>query len=295
MFELAVVLSAAAVIAGAVAPSYVKSVYIDAARKSALEISQIQEASRAYFVRKKVWPVDVGNLQSEGYLDISWKAINPFGNEYLLEVQGQTLLVKTAVPKEVSGVMLGVLPVSSFDGAMLVSDVARPGIDAERLPVGAVIPWPSADIPAGWLLCDGSLISRGDHSGLFTLLGVIYGAGDGSTTFNLPDLRGRTVVGMDNMGGSAANVIQGNWARQLGGAYGEEKHALTVSEMPSHRHYGFGENIAGWANGALGPNNNPGPNNGDHDNYLLGTTLSGGDTAHNIIQPSIALNWIIKG
>jgi hypothetical protein len=67
-----------------------------------------------------------------------------------------------------------------------------------------------------------------------------------------------------------------------------------VTEMPSHNHYGFGENLPRWPYGAQGPNNNQGPPHADYDNYLLGTTFSGGNTPHNNLQPSIALYWMIK-
>jgi microcystin-dependent protein/competence protein ComGC len=295
LLELSVVLCAAALIAGAVVPSFIRSVQIDAARKTALEIAQVQEACRAFHVKQKFWPADLAALKAGGYLDDLWSGVNPFGKVYSLEQRGQTLSVKTEVPKEMDQVMVNILPMAAINGTLIVSAVTRPGIDPEHLPVGAVIPWPSEDIPSGWMLCDGRSVSRTDHPELFAVIGTVYGARAGAGSFNVPDLRGRTIVGRDNMGGSAANVIQGVWARQLGGVAGEEMHTLVTAEMPSHRHYGFGENIPGWPNGAQGPNNNQGPDSADYDNYLLGTTPAGGDRPHNNMQPSMAMNWIIKG
>lgn len=65
------------------------------------------------------------------------------------------------------------------------------------VPIGTIAAHP-ANIPGGWLECDGSAISRTDYAGLFAEIGTNYGAGDGSTTFNLPDLRGEFVRGLDN-------------------------------------------------------------------------------------------------
>lgn len=75
------------------------------------------------------------------------------------------------------------------------------------LPSGMVSPFAGAAAPAGWLLCDGAAVDRAVYSALFAVVGTTYGSGDGSTTFNVPDLRGRAVFGRDNMGGTAANRI----------------------------------------------------------------------------------------
>lgn len=74
---------------------------------------------------------------------------------------------------------------------------------------GTILPWAGAeaDIPSFALICDGSAVSRTTYSDLFDEIGTTYGSGDGSTTFNLPDLRGRTIYGKDDMGGAAASRI----------------------------------------------------------------------------------------
>ena len=72
------------------------------------------------------------------------------------------------------------------------------------IPSGAVLPFAGTAAPAGWLLCYGQAVSRTTYAALFNALGTAYGAGDGSTTFNLPDLRGRVPGGKDDMGGVAA-------------------------------------------------------------------------------------------
>ena len=101
---------------------------------------------------------------------------------------------------------------------------------------------PAASIPSGWLLCDGSAVSRATYASLFAIIGTTYGAGNGTTTFNLPDARGRVIIGKDDMGGSAASRITTGTAGingvTLGAAGGDQrmfqhKHALTD---PGHTH-----------------------------------------------------------
>ena len=103
---------------------------------------------------------------------------------------------------------------------------------------GMLMPYAGATAPTGWLLCYGQAISRTTYADLFAVVGTTYGNGDGSTTFNLPDLRGRVVAGKDNMGGSSANrltsALNGD---SLGAAGGAESHTLSTSQIPAHRHF----------------------------------------------------------
>ena len=104
------------------------------------------------------------------------------------------------------------------------------------IPPGVMMIW-SADIsPEGWLLCDGSTVSREEYADLFNTIGTTYGAGDGMTTFNLPDLRGRFPLGKDSMGGVSADRVTVSEADNLGQGSGEENHTLTIAEIPSHSH-----------------------------------------------------------
>jgi microcystin-dependent protein len=83
-----------------------------------------------------------------------------------------------------------------------------------------VVPYAGATAPAGSLLCNGQAIRRTAFAGLFAALGTTYGTGNGSTTFNLPDLRGRVAAGKDNMGGSSAarlNLISSTTLGAVGG------------------------------------------------------------------------------
>lgn len=89
-------------------------------------------------------------------------------------------------------------------GLNLANAAATPGGLA---PVGVVLPFAGSAAPSGWLLCAGQEVSRTTYAALFTALGTAYGVGNGSTTFNLPDLRGRIPGGKDDMGGSAASRL----------------------------------------------------------------------------------------
>lgn len=143
-------------------------------------------------------------------------------------------------------------------------------------------------VPSGWVLCYGQAISRTTFSDLFAEIGTTYGAGDGSTTFNVPDLRGRVVAGQDDMGGVSANRLTGQSGGVdgdvLGAAGGAEQHTLIVSEMPSHTHT---ETAAASGGGVLGYG-------GVGTEVSRPTGSTGGDGAHNNVQPTIILNYIIK-
>ena len=117
---------------------------------------------------------------------------------------------------DISGPILAILSVLNGhidednleDGGVILSKLATSVANA-LVPVGSLLPYGGSSAPnSSWLLCYGQAVSRSTYSSLYAVLGDLYGSGDGSTTFNLPDLRGRVPVGLDNMGGSAANRIQ---------------------------------------------------------------------------------------
>lgn len=75
------------------------------------------------------------------------------------------------------------------------------------IPIGGILPFGGGTVPAGWQLCYGQAISRTTYSALFAVIGTSFGIGDGSTTFNVPDLRSRYPLGADAMGGTPANRV----------------------------------------------------------------------------------------
>ena len=159
---------------------------------------------------------------------------------------------------------------------------------SNNIPTGVVMAWTTNVPPSGWLLCDGSAVSRTAYSRLFSIIGSTYGAGDGSTTFNLPDLRARAIVGVNTSGVlGSGSTIRTN--KLLASAAGEETHTLTIAEMPSHSHdiVVNGVNSGQVAVGETGYTGN---------NIRLSGWIAktGGDGAHNNLQPYITLNYIIK-
>lgn len=184
--------------------------------------------------------------------------------------------------------------------------------DPNPMPAGSIMAWGGATAPQNWLLCDGSAVSRSTYASLFAAIGTQYGTGDGSTTFNLPNLKGRTIVGLD----STQTEFDA-----LGETGGAKTHTLTSSEIPSHTHSfsattsttGSHNHINGWASitgynyvGSGGNSTWPfgGGSNaaqrdlqaaGDHAHTVSGTTgAAGTGGAHNNLQPYIVLNYIIK-
>jgi microcystin-dependent protein len=180
---------------------------------------------------------------------------------------------------------------------------------AGAVPVGVVNPFAGATAPSGWLLCYGQAVSRTAYPVLFTTLSTTYGSGDGSTTFNIPDMRGRAVAGKDDMGGTAASRLTAtvlSAANTLGATGGTQTHTMTSAEMPSHTHIqdSHGHTVRGEAQtypgNALLPYLQPYYNlTGTADSRaIIATTATnqntGGGSAHLNTQPTIVLNYIIK-
>jgi microcystin-dependent protein len=178
------------------------------------------------------------------------------------------------------------------NAVQLTAAAKLPAVDGSLLtnmfPSGAVMPYAGSTEPSGWVFCYGQAISRTTYAALFAALSTAYGVGDGSTTFNVPDLRGRAVAGRDDMGGTAASRItaagSGITGTTLGNAGGAETHTLTIAQMPAHTH-----GISGGTNLQGG-----GPNATVTSGNNVQTTSQGGGTAHNNTQPTIILNYIIK-
>lgn len=144
--------------------------------------------------------------------------------------------------------------------------------------IGVVKAFAGSVAPSGYILCDGSAISRTTYAGLFSVIGTAYGTGDGSTTFNIPDLRQRIPVGFKS-GDSDFGT--------LGQTGGEKTHTLSVSEMPAHSHdiSCAQENLGGSSRVQSSPVGT---------SATLSTSSKGGGGAHNNIQPYQVLNYIIK-
>lgn len=156
-------------------------------------------------------------------------------------------------------------------------------VSGDTLPIGSIIPYPGETAPANWLICDGAEISRTEYANLFAILGTTFGEGDGSTTFKLPNLKGRTIVGLDT---SDTDF------NEIGKTLGEKTHILTTNEMPSHTHKYTYSISSGNIEGSLSlGNSKEGTITGQYGNAINET---GNSQGHNNIQPSIVQNYIIK-
>lgn len=203
----------------------------------------------------------------------------------------------------------------------------------QSTPAGSLMPYAGSSAPTGWLLCYGQPVSRTTYAALFTALGTTYGVGDGSTTFNLPDLRGRVIAGKDDMGGTSANrltdLTDGLDGDVLGDAGGTESNTLDRSALPNitlttdsqgaHRHYMFRNDINGaditgdadyfvsWEK-TTDESQRYNLEGGTTPDATLGRTSESGNHTHttesingdvtqtvvNNVQPTLILNYIIK-
>jgi len=182
---------------------------------------------------------------------------------------------------------------------------ATPAV-AAGVPSGSVMPFAGSSAPTGYLLCYGQAVSRSTYSDLFAVTSTTYGVGDGTTTFNLPDLRGRLAAGVDNMGGTAANRItsggSGITGTTLGAAGGAETVALTTAQLAVHAHtmnahnHGMGT-VVDLASPGGGPPGYGCPAYGNRtatDNTTATMQNAGSGSAHQNTQPTMMLNYIIK-
>jgi microcystin-dependent protein len=209
------------------------------------------------------------------------------------QLQGATTILST----------LNVSGISTINNTLNAMEVKQqyqssPISFALLVPTGSVMSYAGSSAPNGWLLCDGSAISRATYSILFGIISTIYGVGNGSTTFNLPNFQGRVPVGKD--------TSQTEFDT-LGETGGEKNHTLITSEMPSHIHT---INDPGHSHSYINNVNDQSTDNAfgtqaaADETDLSQTTgvnttsisinATGGGAAHNNLQPYIVLNYIIK-
>ncbi len=141
------------------------------------------------------------------------------------------------------------------------------GIVGGLVPVGSLQAYASSTPPTGWLTTDGSAVSRATYWKLFSVIGTTYGVGDGSTTFNIPDLRGR-------------NILMASTTAQMADSGGESLHQLTVAELAAHTHSSTAGSEGGTGGGVT--------------DGAGATGSTGGDTPHNVLDPYLTAWYIIK-
>jgi len=158
------------------------------------------------------------------------------------------------------------------------------GVYGGLTPTGSITAYASSTAPTGWFLADGSAVSRSLYSILFDVIGTTYGVGDGSTTFNIPNLNGRNIIGY----GSATTTID-----TMGETGGEDEHLLSAGEsgLPAHTHtVNSSSNIGGGLTGiqaSISSNITAGSIN-------TGSATADASSSHNVLDPFIVLQYIIK-
>lgn len=153
---------------------------------------------------------------------------------------------------------------------------------SDGIPAGVIMAWGASSAPANWLICDGSAISRSTYASLFNAIGTSYGVGDGSTTFNLPDLRGRVIVGKN-----------GATFGTLGATGGSETHTHGSSSMIARWFNLYYQNRTAdsWTATNSHSASIPGASSSSTTN---GIAIGGNTDSGSSIQPYQVANYIIK-
>jgi microcystin-dependent protein len=297
--------------------------------------SSVNDSARAMMARTAEWRDDVsGTLATAGSATAYTVASNQ-GFDSLAHLAGAMIAF---VPHATCGATvtlnvdgLGPKPLRSSPGVELASGLLIQGtpyvatynsVDGVfylrgfyalpyAVPIGGLLPYVGASAPnSSFALPFGQAISRTTYAALFALVGTTFGGGDGSTTFNIPDLRGRAVFGLDNMGGSAAGRVSAGGLNFdgtiLGAAGGAQNHTLTQAELPAvaPTFTGSAANVNGqvWGGSpfvtiALGGSTVvPRADNFSTGSVVAAGTISnlGSGSAHPIMPPAIVLPFILR-
>jgi len=178
-----------------------------------------------------------------------------------------------------------------FDGANLT------GI--EGIPTATIVPWSDSAVPSGFLECDGAAVSRSTYADLFAIVGTTYGSGDGSTTFNVPDLQDNVAVGKSGTK-NLASTGGANTVTATGNVGGSTANAtLSTAQLASHSHSVLGgfqaTNQGSYFLQGLSTNktNNTGSSgSGSGHSHNMSATFSGDATS--VVQPYLTIIYIIK-
>ena len=233
-------------------------------------------------------PCDAGfdNITVSGGVDMGGNDIDMGGGAVLNAAAGSGPAGETWITETVSDAR-------DADTLQTANNFAE-ALVGQAIPTGVVIPFAGTTAPSGWLLCAGQEVNRVTFARLFDVVGITYGPGDGATTFNVPDLRGRVAAGVDTMGGTPANRMHQPWAASLSGTGG-------ASQTPYQFPY---SGNATYTSSTSPPSNQdsegPGAFNGAADNHThtfsVNFAWSGLTDITNVsqTQPTIMLNYIIR-
>jgi microcystin-dependent protein len=179
-----------------------------------------------------------------------------------------------------------------FDGGNLT------GIEGTA--TGTIVPWSAASLPTGFLECAGAAVSRSTYSALFAIVGTTYGVGDGSSTFNLPDLQDNIAMGKSGTK-ALASTGGANTVSSSGTVGGTTANAsLSTAQLASHPHPGGGAPGTTKYNASPGnpsqtktnPSNTGSAGSGTGHSHNMSATFSG--TATSVLQPYLTIIYIIK-
>jgi microcystin-dependent protein len=175
----------------------------------------------------------------------------------------------------------------------VTADKIAAAVLAKFTPAGSILAFGGTVAPTGYLLCDGSAVSRTTYADLFAVIGTAFGSGNGSTTFNLPDFRGRFLRGVD--GGAGRDPDRATrTAMNSGGNTADNVGSIQSQQYPSHAHtFTIGTNIGAVANSFAASNaSTPGDGTTLSGNATVTTTSSGTGTENRPLNASV--NYIIK-
>jgi microcystin-dependent protein len=215
----------------------------------------------------------------------------------------------------VAGVLVQGTPyVALYNNSDAVFYLQNSYVNPYNIPLcGGIDYWGTTAPNSSFVFAFGQAISRTTYSAAFALMGTAFGTGDGSTTFNLPDKRGRTSAGVDSMGGSSASRLTATGGMNgtgIGSVGGTQTQTLTIAQLPvvtpagtiastltlnSNANITVVQSAGGSSpfSGSAGAGYSVSPVTGSVSSIFTGTPFGSG-TAHTIVQPTITCNYIIR-
>lgn len=267
-----------------------------------------QDVTGLYSVNRRIRTVS----STPGTLHGRITASSTSGSDTLVTIAFDSTAVLSN--EAISDVSIGIIKNSTASSSLDAENISR--IGQFGMPTGSLMPFGSTTAPTGFALCNGQALNRATEAALFAVISTTYGSSS-TSTFTVPDLRGRLPFGLDNMGGSAAGRITSTAADTLGGTLGNEKETtvgsvsgsvtstvLTEANLPSSvtltdtgagdidNNVTGGTFLAGVAAAADSRSITVGLGSGTAHGHADTLAFSGSTMA--VLNPGMAMPWIIK-